>query len=97
MLALSRKNLGSQETGSLKASLEIVKQEVESMGKQHQNIAAQFKNELDEPLTAFAGAMRERRKIVQGGIEKLLKTKMSQTSAVNKVCSIDKVHRAQRC
>jgi hypothetical protein len=60
--------------------------EVEQMGKSHQNIAGQMKTELDEPLAAFAGAMKERRKIVQGGIEKLLKVKVAQTQQVNKVC-----------
>lgn len=55
------------------------------MGKSHQNIAQQMKTELEEPLAAFAGAMKERRKIVQNGIEKLLKTKIQQTQQVNKV------------
>lgn len=55
------------------------------MAKAHQNIAGQMKTELEEPLTAFTGAMRERRKIVQGGCEKLLKLKMQQTQQVNKV------------
>lgn len=55
------------------------------MGKAHQTIAAQMKTELEEPLAAFAGAMKERRKIVQGGIEKLLKVKVQQTQTVNKV------------
>ncbi|KAH8770574.1 cell division control protein [Hyaloscypha finlandica] len=54
------------------------------MGKSHQNIAGQMKTELEEPLAAFAGAMKERRKIVQGGIEKLLKVKVAQTQQVNK-------------
>jgi len=54
------------------------------MGKAHSSIASQMKTELEEPLAAFAGGMKERRKIVQGGIEKLLKLKMQQTSAVNK-------------
>ncbi|KAF2111621.1 hypothetical protein BDV96DRAFT_173597 [Lophiotrema nucula] len=84
LLNLARKPLGSSETGTLRMSLDIVRGEVESMGKAHQSIAAQMKTELEEPLAAFAGGMKERRKIVQGGIEKLLKTKMSQTSAVNK-------------
>lgn len=56
------------------------------MGKAHQTIAGQMKTELEEPLAAFAGAMKERRKIVQGGIEKLHKTKIQQTITVNKVC-----------
>lgn len=59
--------------------------EVESMGKSHQAIAGQMKSELEEPLAAFAGGMKERRKIVQSGIEKLLKVKVQQTGVVNKV------------
>jgi hypothetical protein len=54
------------------------------MGRAHQNIAQQMKTELEEPLAAFAGGMKERRKIVQGGIEKLLKVKVQQTQLVNK-------------
>lgn len=56
------------------------------MARQHQSIAAQMKSELDEPLAAFAGSMKERRKIIQNGIEKLLRTKVQQTQQVNKVC-----------
>lgn len=55
------------------------------MAKQHQSIAAQMKTELEEPLVAFAGGMKERRKIVQTSIEKILKTKVQQTQQVNKV------------
>ncbi|KAM3515148.1 hypothetical protein MY11210_001266 [Beauveria gryllotalpidicola] len=84
LLNLSKKPLGSHETGSLKASLDTLRGEVESMGKQHQSIAAQMKTELDEPLSAFAGGMKERRKIVQNVIEKILKTKIQQTQQVNK-------------
>jgi hypothetical protein len=86
LLSLARKPLGGNESGSLRMSLDVIRCEVEAMGKAHQNIANQMKTELEEPLTAFAGAMKERRKIVQGGIEKLLKLKMQQTAAANKVC-----------
>jgi glycerol kinase len=72
--------------GSLKTSLDTVRGEVEAMAKQHQNIAAQMKSELEEPLHAFAGGMKERRKIVQTTVEKLLKVKVQQTQLVNKVC-----------
>jgi len=91
--SLSRKSLGSQEMGSLRNSLDIVRGEVESMAKQHQNIAAQMKSELEEPLAAFAGGMKERRKIVQNTVEKLLKTKVQQTQLVNKVsCPLFMAH-----
>ncbi|KAI0178597.1 hypothetical protein GGR52DRAFT_532762 [Hypoxylon sp. FL1284] len=84
LLSLCRKSLGTHEMGSLKASLDTVRGEVESMGKQHANIAAQMKSELEEPLAAFAGGMKERRKIIQNTVEKLLKVKIQQTNMVNK-------------
>lgn len=84
LLQLSRKPLGSSETGTLRMSCDVIRAEVESMGKAHQSVAQQMHTELEEPLQAFAGGMKERRKIVQNGIEKLLKLKMQQTATVNK-------------
>jgi hypothetical protein len=66
-------------------SLDVVRREVESMAKAHQHVANQMKTELEEPLSAFAGGMKERRKIVQSGIEKLHKLKCQQTATANKV------------
>ena len=85
MTALCRKPLGSSEAGTLRTSLDVMRGEVEAMGKAHQGIAGQMKSELEEPLVAFAGGMKERRKIVQNGVEKLFKQKQQQTQAVNKV------------
>ena len=85
LLSLSRKPLGSHEAGTLRASLDVMRGEVEAMGKSHQQVAQQMKSELEEPLAAFAGGMKERRKIIQSGVEKLLKTKIQQTQQVNKV------------
>ncbi|KAI1141807.1 hypothetical protein F5Y05DRAFT_274040 [Hypoxylon sp. FL0543] len=84
LMSLSRKPLGTHEMGSLKASLDTVRGELESMAKQHASIAAQMKTELEEPLAAFAGGMKERRKIIQNTVEKLLKIKIQQTNMVNK-------------
>ncbi|KAL7938682.1 hypothetical protein V8C35DRAFT_319767 [Trichoderma chlorosporum] len=84
LLNLSKKTLGTHESGTLKTSLDTVRGELEAMAKQHQSIAAQMKTELEEPLAAFAGGNKERRKIVQGTVEKLLKVKVQQTNQVNK-------------
>ncbi|KAI9673126.1 MAG: hypothetical protein M1817_002988 [Caeruleum heppii] len=84
LITLCRKPLGSSETGTLRASLDTMRGEVDAMGKAHQSIAGQMKSELEEPLAAFAGALKERRKIVQTGIEKLLKVKVQQTQTMNK-------------
>lgn len=66
-------------------SLDVVRGETEAIAKAHASISHQMKTELEEPLAAFAGSMKERRKIVQNGIEKLLKVKNQQTNTVNKV------------
>lgn len=84
LLNLAKKPLGSCEGGTLRMSMDVVKAEAESMGKQHGMIAQQMKSELEDPLATFAGGIKERRKMVQGGIEKLLKTKNQQTITVNK-------------
>ncbi|KAI1327443.1 hypothetical protein F5Y16DRAFT_372040 [Xylariaceae sp. FL0255] len=84
LMSLCRKSLGSHEMGSLKTSLDTVRGEIESMAKQHASVAAQMKSELEEPLAAFAGGMKERRKIIQNTVEKLLKVKIQQTQTVNK-------------
>ena len=84
LLNLARKPLGSSESGTLRMSLDVLRGELESMGKEHQNVAGKLKSELEEPLAAFASGIKERRKIVQTGIEKLLKVKTTQTITVNK-------------
>ena len=81
---LSRKPLGSAEQGTLRASLDVARGETEEMGKQHGLISQQMRSECEEPLAAFAGGIKERRKIVQTGVERLLKTKQGQTAQVNK-------------
>lgn len=84
LAAISRKPLGSLEMGTLRASLDVTRGEAEAMAKQHALIAQQMKSECEEPLAAFAAGIKERRKIVQNGIERLHKTKQAQTMTVNK-------------
>lgn len=85
--ALCRKSLGSCEIGSLRTSLDVVRGETEAIAKAHSAIAAQMKNELEDPLAAFSSGIKERRKIIQQTVERLHKTKMQQTQLVNKVSS----------
>jgi hypothetical protein len=54
------------------------------MGKAHQSVANQMKGELDEQLTVNAGGLKERRKVIQAGIEKTFKQKQAQTAILNK-------------
>ena len=63
----------------------MVRGETEAIAKAHAAIASQMKGELEEPLATFASGLKERRKIIQASIERLHKTKIQQTQAVNKV------------
>lgn len=83
LIALSRKGLGSHEVGTLKAALDTVRVNTETLGKSHANAASQFKKELEEPLAAFAGGMRVKRKAVQAAMDKLNKAKLSQQKIVD--------------
>jgi len=66
----------------------VVRGETEAIAKAHSAIASQMKSELEEPLSAFASGLKERRKIIQNTIERLHKTKVQQTQTVNKVRSL---------
>src|SRR3954471_14805709 len=88
LLNLSRKPLGSSEEGTLKLSLDALRAEVEAMAKAHQVTAGKMKGDLEDPLGAFISSIKERRKIVQNSIEKLLKQKTQQTMSVNKVSEL---------
>ena len=85
LLSLCRKAFGTSESGSLRISLDVVRGETESIGRAHAAIASQMKGELEDPMIAFFGGLKERRKIIQNSVERLLKTKIQQTQAVNKV------------
>ena len=54
------------------------------MAKAHQSVATQMKMELDEQLGVNAGGLKERRKVIQTGVEKLYKIKQQQTATLNK-------------
>jgi hypothetical protein len=84
LLTLSKKPLGQGESGTLRISLDTIRREVETMAKAHQSVATQMKGELDEQLTVNAGGLKERRKVIQTGIEKLYKLKQGQTATLNK-------------
>jgi len=56
--------LGARECGTLKASLVIVKAEMEAIANSHAEVAAGMRKELEEALGIFAAGMKEKRKTV---------------------------------
>jgi hypothetical protein len=67
-------SLGSKECGSLKASLTVVKAELEAMGDAHAEVAAAMRRELEDALTTFSNSMKERRKLVCSNFRYVLTT-----------------------
>jgi hypothetical protein len=57
-------SLGSKECGTLKASMQAVKQEVETMAVAHAEVAAAMKRELEDAVVTTAVTLKERRKAV---------------------------------
>lgn len=82
LTALARKSLGAHEVGTLKSALDTIRTTTENLAKSHQTSAQQFRAELEEPLNAFAGNIRSRRKTVQVMMEKLTKGKVNQENQV---------------
>lgn len=58
-------SLGSKELGTLKASLNAVKMELEAMGNAHTEVAAAMRKELEDALNTHVSRWREKRKLVR--------------------------------
>jgi Fes/CIP4, and EFC/F-BAR homology domain len=64
LLKISKMSLGSKECGTLKASMQAVKQEVETMAVAHAEVASAMKRDLEDAVVATAVTIKERRKTV---------------------------------
>jgi hypothetical protein len=84
LLALSRKGLGSNELGTLRQALDIIRTNTEAMGRCHGSSAQQIKKELSDPLESFSNSLRLRRKTVEGTVDKLFKAKNAQNAVVER-------------
>lgn len=81
---LSRRALGTNEIGSLKEALDVIKTTTESTGKTHADASQQFKDQLAAPLDQFTAQSRTKRKSLQATVDKFGKAKLTQTAAVEK-------------
>jgi hypothetical protein len=65
LLKISKMSLGSKECGTLKASMQAVKTEVENMAIAHAEMATGMKRELEDAVANMAASMKERRKLAR--------------------------------
>lgn len=81
---LAKQAIGKDETGSMRAALDVVRTEIEQTARTHADLSAQFKKELEGQLAEFQHRTQSQRKDAQANIEKLFKQKQTQESYVNK-------------
>jgi hypothetical protein len=68
LLKISKMSLGPKEYGTLKASFQAVKGELEAMGTAHAEVALGMRRELEESVASFAATWKDKRKTVGPGV-----------------------------
>ena len=63
-MKISKMPLGNKECGTLKASIQAVKHELENMAIAHAEVATGMKRDLEDAVGTLAASMKERRKLV---------------------------------
>ncbi|KAL1914915.1 uncharacterized protein VTP21DRAFT_7831 [Calcarisporiella thermophila] len=84
LLKLAKSPLGRDEIGTLRCSLDTVRDELEAVGRSHLDLASQMRLQLERPLCEFMMIQRDKRKIQQTKVEKTRRHKQLHTSYVNK-------------
>lgn len=82
--ALSRKALGSQETGNMKQAMDMIRTTTQSTAANHETVARQITEQLVAPLEAYTSTMRGRTKMVEDVMRQLTRAKTSQNHSSEK-------------
>ncbi|EEB08905.2 contractile ring protein Imp2 [Schizosaccharomyces japonicus yFS275] len=81
---LTKMNLGSNETGSLRDAMFQLKEETGAMSKLHFDLASYMQDDLEGAISRFASNLKEKKRNIIGMIDKSHKVKVAQTQAVIK-------------
>lgn len=81
---LSKQNFGKDETGSMRAAIEVVRMELDQTSKTHADLSNLVKKDLEGQMAEFLAKAQNQRKNTSAQIEKLYKQKQTQESYVNK-------------
>ncbi|KAF9582104.1 hypothetical protein BGW38_000641 [Lunasporangiospora selenospora] len=75
LIKLSKSPLGKDELGSLRDSLDVVRLEIESMGKSHLEVSSKIKDQLESSLAEFNDTQKGKRKMYQYTVDKTFRNK----------------------
>jgi len=81
---LARQNFGKDETGSMRAAIEVVRMEIDQISKTHADLSSLIKKDLEGQMAEYLAKVQNQRKASAAQIEKLYKQKQTQESYVNK-------------
>ncbi|EPY50658.1 contractile ring protein Imp2 [Schizosaccharomyces cryophilus OY26] len=90
MAKLARSNVGANETGTLKQSIQSMKTEVDTMGKNHLAIAQLLQDDVSSAFSRYAISLKDKKKTFIANIEKCHKDKDSKKQSFEK--AQDKYH-----
>ncbi|ODV76104.1 formin-binding protein HOF1 CYBJADRAFT_121738, partial [Cyberlindnera jadinii NRRL Y-1542] len=80
--AISRRSIGTYETGNLREAFETLRGETEQMAKSHSNQAKKLQNDSLKTLSSFSSTFVANRQPVEHSVEKIRKSKQAMNSTV---------------
>ncbi|EPX72330.1 contractile ring protein Imp2 [Schizosaccharomyces octosporus yFS286] len=90
MTKLARSNVGANETGTLRESIQMMKSEMDTMGKNRLAIAQLLQDDVSNAFSRFAISLKDKKKTIIASIEKCHKEKESKKQNYEK--AQDKYH-----
>jgi hypothetical protein len=81
---LAKLSLGEHETGTTRASIDVLKLETASTANQHTAAAQQLSKEVEQYFATLATSIRERRKHTQSSVERVFRLKLQQQAEVKR-------------
>ncbi|KAG0224863.1 Proline-serine-threonine phosphatase-interacting protein 2, partial [Actinomortierella wolfii] len=84
LVKLSRSPLGKDEVGTLKESLDVVRYEIEAIGKSHIELASKIRDQLETALVDMMNGLKDKRKLHQSSIDRTFRNKQLYTQQLIK-------------
>jgi hypothetical protein len=81
---LAKQGFGKDDTGSMRAAIDVVRMEIDQTSKTHADLSTLIKKDLEGQMTEYQNKLMNQRKNSAAQIEKLFKQKQVQESYVNK-------------